>query len=145
MFNFIGLLTRTLPNVDREVVRALGWGVFALGIVILSFLWAKNRNGRLLIGLTTIIALFTSPHLHFHDLTLRLVPLYEFIELRLLKTTTAIVLPIAVSLLFLASNVSTFLHYVTPYFVMLAITYFAWRLEQNIDLTSPRRLQSPEK
>jgi len=145
MFNFIGLLTRTLPSVDREVLRALGWGVFALGIVVLSFLWAKNKNGTLLIGLTTIIALFTSPHLHFHDLTLLLIPLYEFIELRVLKASTAIVLPVAVSLLFLASNVSTFLHYVTPYFVMLAIAYFGWRLERNIDLTAPRQLQSPER
>jgi hypothetical protein len=145
MFNLIGLLTRAFPGIDRSALRILSWSVFGVAILWLSYIWARNKDAKSILGLTIVVALFTIPHLHFHDLTLFLIPLYEFIFLKFLRTTTATVLPITVSLLLLVSNAATFLQYTTPYLVMLAAFLFPWYLQRRGTLISPHRSQLPEK
>jgi hypothetical protein len=119
--------------------------IFGVAILWLSYIWARNKDAKSILGLTIVVALFTIPHLHFHDLTLFLIPLYEFIFLKFLRTTTATVLPITVSLLLLVSNAATFLQYTTPYLVMLAAFLFPWYLQRRGTLISPHRSQLPEK
>jgi len=140
MFNLIGLLTRTLPMLGAENIRILGWIVYGMTILGLTFLWAERKDlPANLIGLTVILTLFTVPHLHFHDLTLLLIPMYELVRLGNVKKSTAIVLPIAVSLLFLISNLSVFWQYTTPYLVMLALAYYPFYLRQQTVLRSLHR------
>jgi len=140
MFNLIGLLTRTLPMLGAENIRILGWIVYGMTILGLTFLWAERKDlPANLIGLTVILTLFTVPHLHFHDLTLLLIPMYELVRLGNVKKSTAIVLPIAVSLLFLISNLSVFSQYTTPYLVMLALAYYPFYLRQQTVLRSLHR------
>jgi len=126
MYNLIGLLTRILPGVGAATVRTIGWIVYGITIITLCIFWARSKNlesGK--IGLTVILALFTVPHLHFHDLTLLLIPVYELIhysaENAKLKTSIATVLPIAISLLLLLGNLSPLLQYTFPYLIMLAL------------------------
>jgi hypothetical protein len=140
MFNLIGLLTRTMPALGAETIRLLGWIVYGVMILGLTFLWAKRKDLTANpIGPTVILALFTVPHLHFHDLTLLLIPIYELVRSGNLKRSTAIVLPIAVSLLLLISNVSVFLQYTTPYLVMLALICYPYYARQQTNLTSQHR------
>jgi hypothetical protein len=140
MFNLIGLLTRTMPGLGAENIRILGWIIYGMTILGLTFLWAKRKNlPANLIGLTVILTLFTVPHLHFHDLTLLLIPMYELSRLGNLKKSAATVLPISVSLLFLLSNLSVFWQYTTPYLVMLGLAYYPFYLRQQTILTSLHR------
>lgn len=76
MFNLLGLLLRTFPAIDPGFVINLGWGAFLLAIIGLSYLW-KQANKKLpetYFGLAVIVGLFVSPHLHFHDLSLLIIP-----------------------------------------------------------------------
>lgn len=128
MFNLIGLLTRTLPWLGAGTIRTIGWIVYGSTIIALCIFWARSKDlqaGQ--IGLTIILILLTVPHLHFHDLTLLLIPIYGLIrssaqDSGLLKTENATVLPVALSLLLLLGNISPLLQYTFPYLIMLALT-----------------------
>ena len=131
MYNLIGLLTRTLPWLGAETIRVIGWIVYGITIIALCIFWAGSKDleaGK--IGSTVILALFAVPHLHFHDLTLLLIPIYELIRASAqsasLKTSIATVLPIAISLLLLLSNISPLLQYTFPYLIMLAIAGYPY-------------------
>ena len=131
MYNLIGLLTRILPGLGAGTIRTIGWVVYGITIIILCIFWARSKNleaGK--IGLTVILTLFTVPHLHFHDLTLMLIPIYELIHYNAnsdrLKTSIATVLPIAISLLFLLANLSPLLQYTFPYLIMLALAGYPY-------------------
>jgi hypothetical protein len=145
MYNLIGLLTRAMPYIEAGIIRTAAWIVYGLAMIGLCILWAKTqdiKNG--IIGLTVTLALFAVPHLHFHDLTLLLIPIYELIrisqETGKLKTSIAIVLPIAISLLLLISNISPYLQYTIPYLLMLGLTLYPFY--QNFKTTFTRLHQS---
>ncbi len=82
MLNLIGLMLRTLPFIDPGIIRGIGWVGYLAGIGLVSVLWLRARefDGRLL-GLSLVIALLCAPHLHFHDLTLLIIPLIFAITL----------------------------------------------------------------
>lgn len=129
MFNLMGLLLRLLPGLNAQTIRVLAWVVYGIAIVYLCILWARSKNLQAgLIGLSVTLALFAVPHLHFHDLTLLLIPIYELIrvskETGNLKTSIAITIPIAISLLLLISNISYYLQYTTPYLIMLILIVY---------------------
>jgi glycosyl transferase family 87 len=67
MFNVAGLLVRTGLN------PRWSWLFFILGLVFISYLWRKGITASFL-SIGMMIALLISPHLHFHDLSLLLVP-----------------------------------------------------------------------
>ena len=70
MFNLLGLLERA--GMTHENARVIAWGVFILCSALILFLWFRNRTNPP-IALTVLLALFTSPHLHGHDLALLVV------------------------------------------------------------------------
>jgi hypothetical protein len=129
MYNFIGLLTRTAPFLEAETIRLLGWVIYGLAIIGLSILWFRITDLKNnLIGLSVTLALFAVPHLHFHDLALLLIPIYEIVrestESGNLKASIATGIPIAISLLLLLSNLSPYLQYTFPYLIMLALATY---------------------
>jgi len=131
MYNLIGLLTRTLPWLGAELIRVIGWIVYGITIIALCIFWARSKEleaGK--IGLTVTLALFAVPHLHFHDLTLLLIPIYEMIhssaQHERLKREIATVLPVAISLLLLLGNISPLLQYSFPYLIMLALAGYPY-------------------
>jgi hypothetical protein len=144
MFNLIGALLRVLPWIAADAIRTMGWIIYALTIVGLCILWARARDPRNgLIGLTVTLALFVAPHLHFHDLALLLIPIYEWIrsssESGGLKRSIAIMLPIAISLLLLISNISPYLQYTIPYVVMFVLAGYPYRKRFQTLLTRPHQ------
>ncbi len=144
MYNLIGLLTRTAPGLGAGTIRTLGWIVYGLAMISLCVLWSKTKDFRSqLVGLSVTVALFVVPHLHFHDLALLLIPMYELIrsssETGNLGTPIAITTPVVVSLLLLISNISPYLQYTTPYLVMLALALYPYYLKLNVPATTPHR------
>ena len=131
MYNMIGLLMRTLPWLQSAMIRTIGWIIYGVTIIALCIFWARSKGlkgGK--IGLTITLALFAVPHLHFHDLTLLLIPIYELIrpstENARLKTSIATVLPIAISLILLLGNISPLLQYTFPYLIMIALAGYPY-------------------
>jgi hypothetical protein len=140
MFNLIGLLTRGFPWLGAEVIRATGWIIYGMSILGLIFLWARNKEDRVhRIGLTVIIGLLTVPHLHFHDLTLLLIPVYGFITTGRLRGGIAAASPILISLLLLISNSSFYLQYSIPYLIMLAMVCYPYYVRKKTALKVPNR------
>jgi len=144
MYNLIGLLTRASPWLEAGLIRLLGWIVYAIAIISLCILWAKNRNqedGH--VRLTVTLALFAVPHLHFHDLALLLIPIYELMRPSMrsggLKTSIAIMLPIAISFLFLISNATPCLRYTVPYLIMLVLAGYPQHLKYKSPVTTPHQ------
>jgi len=112
MVNLIGLLKRVLPDLNAETVRIVGWigsliSLFSLIIIWRSATAVTDRN----ISLMVIFALFTSPHLHYHDLALLAIPI--LITIRWLVFTQKISLRLA-SLLFLYLSILFSLIYSIP-------------------------------
>jgi hypothetical protein len=70
MFNLLGLLERA--GVSPETARPVAWVMFLLSAFFLLFMWKRNPS-KPPFALTMLLAVFTSPHLHGHDLALLLV------------------------------------------------------------------------
>src|SRR5688572_9849387 len=140
MFNLIGILMRSLPSLGAGTIRTIGWIIYGVAIIALCIFWARSKNleaGK--IGLTVILALFTVPHLHFHDLTLLLIPIYELIYYSAgnarLKTSIATVSPIAISLLLLLGNISPLLQYTFPYLIMITLSAYPYYSKHKTSLS----------
>jgi hypothetical protein len=136
MFNLIGLLLRIAPGLGADTIRLIGWVVYAVTVVGLCMLWARHegpKGGP--IGLTITLALFVAPHLHFHDLTLLLIPIYEILrtggESGNLEVPLVVAAPMAISILLLVSNISPLLQYTTPYLIMLALSAYPFYLKSR--------------
>ena len=127
MLNLIGLMLRTLPFIEPGIIRIIGWVGYATGIVLVSILWIRARefDARLL-SLSLIIALLFAPHLHYHDLTLLIIPL---IFTATMPTSTVAperlaLLPLGASLLLMLEP----LHFIMPY--VLYATLGWWLLKK---------------
>ena len=144
MFNLIGLLMRTIPWLGADTIRLIGWIVYGVTIVGLCILWARdNALQRERVGMTVTLALFVSPHLHFHDLTLLLIPIYELIRMSKesgnVQAPILVAVPIAISLLLLMSNISPLLQYTTPYLIMLALVVHSFLYKSETPIKAPHR------
>lgn len=75
MYNFLGLMLRSVPRAEPATIRLLAWGLFLLATGALCWCYRKRTQLRESdLGLIVLLGLFTSPHLHFHDLSLLVVP-----------------------------------------------------------------------
>jgi hypothetical protein len=70
MLNLLGLMERA--GVSPDVARPVSWVVFSLAAISLLFIWKRSPLNPPF-ALTVLLAVFTSPHLHGHDLALLLV------------------------------------------------------------------------
>ena len=100
MFNLVAILARFR-------IRAVwAWPFFGMAIIGISMLWRKAGVTTTTFGLAILLALFFSPHLHTHDLSLLVLPL-------------VLCLPVVVALLSLAFLVASV--YGAQQFVILAL------------------------
>jgi len=131
MVNLVGLLWRIAPGLGGEIIRIIGWAVYGLALVGLCVLWAGSRDiNEKHIGLAAMLAVFAAPHLHYHDLTLLLVPLVvaQLVLVRggFLRAPNAGLVPLAVSLILLFGSLIPVLHYNLPYLIMVLIILLLW-------------------
>jgi len=74
MVNLVGLLWRIAPGLGANLIHWTGWVVYGITLIGLCILWRRTRLiTETQIGLAIVLAVFTVPHLHYHDLTLLLV------------------------------------------------------------------------
>lgn len=137
MVNLIGLLRRIFPLVQPQVLQVAGWGVYLAAIFFLCVLWARNRDiAEKHIGLAAMLAVFTAPHLHYHDLILLLVPILALMVVLVrggfISSLNASLFPLAVSLILLFGTLVPVLHYNLPIFIMALIILLLWIPEKII-------------
>jgi hypothetical protein len=131
MVNLIGLLLRLFPGLSVESVRVIGWVVYGLTMVGLCLLWRRSRViDERQITLAVILALSTSPHLHYHDLTLLLVPLLALILVLarggFLSNRNIGFVPLVVSIILLFGSLIPVLKYNLPVLMMVLIVLLTW-------------------
>ncbi len=132
MVNLIGFLRRAFPSVESSLIRLVGWIGYAVSIIYLCFVWI--RTGEIKerhIGLAIIVTILGSPHFHYHDLVLLLIPIYGAMRImlnqKLLKTDETVLIPLAASiLLFISYLLLPILKYVVPYLMMIIVLAALW-------------------
>ncbi len=142
MVNLVGLLRRLLPDLGAETIRLIGWGAYAVSILALCLLWARSRKlEERHFGLAVILALFFVPHLHYHDLTLLLLPLLALVMVTvrygLLSASQAALVPLAVSLLLLFGSLAPALKYNLPCLLMFVLGLAIWLPQKLSPLQKP--------
>jgi hypothetical protein len=70
MFNLLGFMQRA--GIGPGITRPVAWLIFLLSAVFALYLWRRNPSNPP-VALTILLAVFTAPHLHGHDLALLLV------------------------------------------------------------------------
>jgi len=75
MLNFTGLFLRLFPQVNLDILHIITWGLFCAALAGLAIWWKYSSEiGYRQIVLAVTVSLFVAPHLHYHDLTLLIVP-----------------------------------------------------------------------
>ncbi len=134
MVNLIGLLWRLFPELGTQSIHWMGWAAYGISTIGLAILWFINREiGIKYFGLAILISLFVSPHLHYHDLALLLVPVTAVVmnleTKKYLKLHNAALLPLGLSLVLLFSSLVPILKYNFTFLIIILITLLLWRPE----------------
>jgi hypothetical protein len=131
MVNLIGLLMRLAPNWPAGSIRLIGWIGYGLGIPALSLSWWKSKSIETRhLGLAIVLALLLSPHLHYHDLALLLVPLCGVLitiaELKKASSVQIGLLAVGSSFLLMISFAIPSLRYIVSYLFMAILVAMVW-------------------
>lgn len=137
MLNLVGLLLRIFPWFTPDTIHVIGWVAYGAAILALSLRGNTKdglNSGR--VGSMVTTAVFVAPHLHYHDLTLLLIPIYELI-LTNSKTDSPrksvfIALPVILSFVLLLGNLTPILQYIGPYLIMLGLTAFTYIKDRQL-------------
>ena len=123
MPNLTGLIWRIFPAIDPALVHAVSWPGYLTGIFLLSILWFKEHEpDEQLLSISIIVVLFTAPHLHYHDLTLLILPLIFLINRFISRNVSKQIalLPLGISLLMIYEPVRILM----PYLLYGTIIWF---------------------
>jgi len=146
MVNVLGLMLRIFPMLSLKTMQSVAWGLYILATIGLCILWIKTRRLDIRHLATAILAavLFV-PHLHYHDLTLLLIPIIILIlyrdDLPVLKDLPELPLIISVLLLFSGSLliIKLSIHYVVivALFILLWLPRGLWQKEDEVMTDAP--------
>jgi hypothetical protein len=130
MVNLIGLMRRLAPSLATETVHIVGWVVYLLTLIGLCLVWARSHAiAAPQVGLAAALSVLTVPHLHYHDLTLLLVPLVAVmlvVREKYLAEKDVTLLPLGLSLILLFSNFLPILKFNLPYLVVILLILMLW-------------------
>jgi Glycosyltransferase family 87 len=129
MVNLLGLLLRLFPSLPIKALTLTGWTFYILATIGLCVWWAKSRNLEIRHLATAILAaILFVPHLHYHDLTLLLIPVIILIlyrgDLPLLNDLPE--LPLIISMALLFSGTLLIIKLSVPYIVVLVLLVLLW-------------------
>lgn len=132
MVNLVGLLTRLAPGLEAHLIRWVGWGVYLAAIIVLCIIWARSRAlDERHFGLAVLLSVFFATHLHYHDLTLLLIPItcvmLYVVRNRWMRRRNAALFPLVTSLVLLSGSLVSALKYNLPYLVAVVLVLLLWR------------------
>jgi hypothetical protein len=120
MLNLLGLARRLFPAMASEPARQAAWGIFLLATAGTSLFFAISKMDKpQKFGLCVLVFLMTSPHFHYHDLSLMLAPAIILIHYlsrdKPAAMPTAGVVAASFSLVMMLSNKTPLFFYGMPY------------------------------
>ena len=142
MVNLIGMVKRLNLSFDAATIRTVGWMGSLAGLIILCLVWGKapaitDKH----ISLAVLVALFTSPHLHYHDLALLVIPIFVVIRTLIASgkasTELASMMPLFVSLIFILTFSISQLNYAIVYLVELVLLIIPWLVDNKKEYNHP--------
>ena len=136
MFNFTGLALRIAPGLSTNIVHVLSWGLFCAAMVGLCIIWIHSKFiDYRHIALAVTLSLFASPHLHYHDLALLVIPMLCLglagINAGKLTVRIAATLPMLASLVFLTGEFEDVTRYAFPYLLIVILPGLSWLVEKR--------------
>jgi hypothetical protein len=139
MFNLLGLFLRSFPGFNPGWLSAASWVLFFGVTGLVSYLWWKSdgqKPGWYLIFLSVVLVTFASPHLHYHDLSILVVPLVCLAILAVQRGTLdargGVWLIFTSSLvLMIADAAPEAIRYTVPYLLVVVWMLGWWYLSRN--------------
>jgi hypothetical protein len=135
MVNLLGLLRTIFPGFSPNVLRYAIWLSYLVAIVGICLLWLRaNLAIEYYVTLAVIISIFFSPHFHYHDLVLLLLPLFGIMRILFQKgvaTGAALALSMSLLSLFMLLNHLIPLFHVMPYVLMMGLPVFGFFLTKK--------------
>jgi hypothetical protein len=132
MFNLTGLILRVYPGVDHIFLNYLKWGLYGLALLGMILVWrqsSKIQNRHL--AILVIFSIFFSPHLHYHDLVILLIPiivmLLIWVEHNVISAKMAGLILFIFSIALLFGNIITKAYHTIPYLIMIFVLFGSWR------------------
>lgn len=134
MVNVLGILHRMFPLLQPEISRWLGWGLYFAAFVGLCVAWARTDSlSETHLGVAIIVGILATPHLHYHDTVLILIPLFIAFRtaLKMNMLTVRDVAPFLyiVSFVLLFSYSIPALKFFMLYNLLALLLIFYWRPE----------------
>jgi Glycosyltransferase family 87 len=123
-----GLLHWLFPGQAGGAIQIAGLVGYFLTTAGLCLMWFKSKDvGYMQISLAVILGVFFIPYLHYHDLTLLLVPVYCLIQVSSpSKRRLLVILPLAISFFLLVGSFWRVTTFLTVFLVMIGLAYFLW-------------------
>jgi hypothetical protein len=136
MFNLTGMILRLFPQLNLGIIHIIGWIVYAVAIIVMSAVWQKSRSISFRhIALLTSISLVSAPHLHYHDLSLLVIPIIGLglagVRTGRWATWRAASMPLAVSVILLLCEFWDPVRFTVPYLMMIIFTALTWWYETH--------------
>ncbi|MCX7608566.1 MAG: DUF2029 domain-containing protein [Anaerolineales bacterium] len=135
MVNLVGLLWRLAPGLGGGAIRMIGWVFYGLTIVFLCVLWRRSLQvGEKQMAWAVLLAVLSVPHLHYHDLTLLVLPI--LVLMRQVSCFAGIerrriaLMPLVASYVLLFGSLVQGWRYDIPYCLMLALGLALTRSEK---------------
>lgn len=129
MYNLLGFLVRTFPNLNIETSRLIAWVAIFISILILCVFW-WNQGEQINIkhiGIAVILGTLTSPHLNLHGLSYLLLPLLSIITILYSgnnKALALILIPLISTVLLLILFFIPIWNFSVYYLLMFAILFY---------------------
>jgi hypothetical protein len=141
MVNLKGILIRLFPAMEMTFIPVITWVIYLLVIFLLCFWWVRSDDiGPRHLGLAVLLVLFVSPHLHYHDLGLVIVPIIalciELVQQNRLSPIASATMVLGLSY-YLAIIQLTPFKYIGIYILMLSLAGALWYLGRQIPALQP--------
>jgi len=130
MFNLIGILVRIFPSSNINIIHIVGWSAYLFAIIFISISWKRTETLKEEhLNTAIILSLFFAPHLHFHDLSLLIIPTLSILSSRKISATqeNLALIPLGMSFLLIFTQPVSLLYYSLPYLLMLLLIIFTQR------------------
>jgi hypothetical protein len=129
MYNLLGFLVRTIPNLNIETARLIAWGIIIISILIMCIFWWNKRDQVNIkhIGIAVTLGTLTSPHLNLHGLSYLLLPLLGMITILYRqgnKTIALIFIPAISTVLVIILFFMPDWNFAVYYLLMIAMVFY---------------------
>ncbi len=105
MATIMGAILRTFPHITPQLLHTIGYSIYFVTILILAWWWKQTGELTLPhIGFVIPIILLVSPHAHYQDYSLILLPAVIvsllWVKQNHISATSTVLIPLSISLLF---------------------------------------------